>query len=154
VKAASRDRGRGAITTAEDYAMTLTVRWPALLIGVLVAAPAAAGETASFITGTYAMEGRCAAWAAIEAGGPRNVETVPETLTADGFSSWEGGCSFVSVKEVEESRRWVATMECGEEVEEWTEEDTFNLDPASGRISVTVEGKTSVYERCDVAKGN
>lgn len=100
------------------------------------------------------MDGGCAKLKAIAAGGPKNVETTPETLTADGFESWEGGCSFVWIKEKQQGRRWVAEMACAEEAEESVEIDTFDLDPASGTIKVTNEGKTSAYVRCDEGKGN
>lgn len=131
--------------------------WGLAVALLSVVSGAAAAETAvrgSFIKGIYAMEGRCTAWAAIEAGGDRTVETVPETLTEDGFSAWEGGCSFISVKEKTKGRRWVAKMACGDGNEEYEETDTFDLDPVTGNITVTVEGNSSVFVRCDAAKGN
>lgn len=125
-----------------------------LLLVVLAAFPAFAGDRASFIAGTYVMEGRCDKWRALEAGGPRNLETVPEMLTATGFASWEGGCSFESITEEKPGERWSARMACAEEAEEWSENDVFELDPRTGRLSVSVDGKTSVFVRCDEAKGN
>ena len=132
----------------------LTVRLSLAAVTAVLAVPAWAEEKAAFIKGTYAMEGRCAAWAAIEKGGDKNVETVPETLTAEGFSMWEGGCSFVSIKETVKDRQWVAKMDCAEAADESEETDTFDLDPATGNITVTVEGNKSVFVRCDAAKGN
>lgn len=120
-----------------------------LLLLLAFAGPSLAGEKAGFIDGTYVMNGRCEAWRAIRDGGPMNVETVPETLTADGFRTWEGGCSFSSIKEIEPGRRWLARMSCTEAAEEWVEEDTFELDATTGKITVTVEGKASQFERCD-----
>lgn len=138
--------------------------WMAVLLAAVLAAPATAGDEpaekekeglkATFIKGTYAMQGRCEAWAAIEAGGDKNVETVPETLTEDGFSAWEGGCGFASIAEKVKGRRWVAEMACGDEAEEYKETDTFDLDPTTGHITVTVDGNKSVFVRCDAAKGN
>ena len=55
----------------------------------------------------------------------------------DRFSAWEGGCSFISIKEKVKGRRWVAKMACGDEAEEYEETDTFDLDPATGHITVT-----------------
>lgn len=131
-----------------------TMRLPVSALALLVACPALAEETAAFVKGTYAMEGRCAAWEVIENGGDRNAGTVPETLTSKGFDMWEGGCSFVSIKETVKGRQWVAKMACAEAADESEEVDTFDLDPATGNITVAVEGKTSVFVRCDAAKGN
>ena len=132
-----------------------------LLLPVLMAAlwvspgPAAmAGETASFIAGTYVMEGRCEKLAALAAGGPRNVETVPETLTAKGFDNWEGGCAFTSIQEKEKGRVWTAKLSCGQSADEWEETDTFELDPKDGSLKVTVDDATTRFVRCDEKKGN
>lgn len=125
----------------------------ALLVFAAIASSAAANERAPFINGTYVMEGRCEKLKAIEAGGPKNIETMPEILTADGFETWEGGCSFISIKETQKGRRWVAKMACAEAADEGTEIDTFDLDPESGKIKVTVEGKTNEYVRCSEGKG-
>lgn len=115
---------------------------------------AAEGPRAAFIDGVYAMEGRCAVWAALEAGGQRNIDTVPETLTADGFKSWEGGCIFESLTEKEKGRLYEGRMHCSEGLDEWTETDTFAVDAAARSITVTVEGKSSRFVKCDSKKGN
>ena len=117
--------------------------------------PAAAeAVTANFISGTYAMEGRCEKLAKIKAGGDQNVETVPETLTSDGFNSWEGGCSFLSLEEKTKGRVWIAKMACVQEAEEFDETDTFELNPEDHSIKVTVDGDVSKYIRCDDEKRN
>ena len=119
------------------------------------AVPAVAGnKTAAFITGTYVMEGRCGMLAKIEAGGPKNVETTPETLTSKGFETWEGGCTFLSIKQKTKGRVWVARMACAEEAEESVETDRFELDPKDQSITVTVDGEVTKYIHCDAAKGN
>ena len=71
-------------------------------LAVALALPALPGgalakDRAIFIEGTYASKEGCQKLAAIEAGTPRNVETVPEVLTADGFKGWEGACEFTKV---------------------------------------------------------
>ena len=135
--------------------MMNVIRVPAALsvMALLTVLPAAADELkADFITGTYVMEGRCGMLAKIEAGGDKNVETVPETLTSDGFNTWEGGCSFTSIKEQTKGRVWVAKMACAEEAEENEETDTFELNPADNSINVTVDGKVSRFVRCDADK--
>ena len=116
------------------------------------------GLKASFISGTYVMEGRCEKLKALEAGGPKNVATVPEMLTAEGFRSWEGSCDFLSIAEIEPGKKWRAEMDCVDGGEEWKETDTFTLDPATGAITVVVEDETagdetSVFIRCDGGKG-
>ncbi|MDX2307269.1 MAG: hypothetical protein NW216_03420 [Hyphomicrobium sp.] len=116
-----------------------------------------AAETADFISGTYVIEGRCPALAALQAGGDRNVSTVPETLTRDGFQSWEGGCTFDDVNEISPGRLWRARMDCHEGPEEWEETDTFSFDPEQGTITVVVddravEGERTTYVRCDSGK--
>lgn len=104
--------------------------------------------------GTYAMKnGGCEKLTKIADGGPRNVETTPETLTVDGFSSWETGCGFTSIKEVEKGRKWVAKMSCNDEAgDESPETDTFEKQP-DGSFKVTNEDKTTIWVRCDAAKG-
>jgi hypothetical protein len=121
----------------------------ALAAAVFTAAPACAeGQRASFIDGVYAMEGRCEKVAALAAGGPKNVETVPETLTSEGFRSWEGGCDFILITEKEKGRVYEAQMSCIEGPEEWTETDTFTIDSATGAITVSVEGDEHRFVKC------
>ena len=117
-----------------------------LLLGVPSMAEPVEVE-APFIQGTYASGEGCKKLDAIANGGPKNVGTVPETLTRKGFETWEGGCSFTSIKETVTGKTWVAGMACMESADESTETDTFEL-LADGRIQVTVEGKTTIFERC------
>jgi len=122
----------------------------ALLVGALITSVGAAaeGRRADFITGIYALEGRCEKVAALAAGGPKTVQTVPETLTSEGFRSWEGGCDFVSIAEKEKGRVYEAQMTCVEGAEEWTETDTFTLDAAAGAITVSVDGDEHRFVKC------
>lgn len=118
------------------------------------AAPATAGgTTGDFIAGTYVIEGRCDKLAALKAGGPRNVTTVPETLTSEGFESWEGGCEFTSIKEKVKGRVYEAEMSCTDAAEEWTETDTFTVE-ADKSITVTVDQKSTRFVTCGHDKGN
>jgi hypothetical protein len=114
----------------------------------------AGGQRATFIDGIYAMEGRCESLVALDAGGPRTVETVPETLTAEGFKTWEGGCDFAGIEEEVEGRVFVATMTCTDGADEWKETDTFTVDPADRSITVAVDGESSRYVYCGSGKGN
>lgn len=103
--------------------------------------------------GTYATAEGCKKLAAIAAGGDENVGTVPETLTEDGFDSWEGSCAFVSVSEVEAGKTWKAQMQCVEGAEEVEETDLFER-LSDGTLKVTQDDHVTVLQRCDAAKGN
>ena len=98
--------------------------------------------------GTYATAEGCAKHATLKAGTERGLNTVPETLTENGFESWEGACSFKSIQETTPGKIWQAEMRCGEGAEEDVPEtDTFErLD--DGKIKLTVEGTETVLERC------
>lgn len=103
--------------------------------------------------GTYATAEGCKKLAAIAAGGDENVGTVPETLTEDGFDSWEGSCAFVSVSEVAAGKKWKAQMQCVEGAEEVEETDLFER-LSDGTLKVTQDDHVTVLQRCDTAKGN
>lgn len=126
----------------------------AILFAGSSALAAVAGERASFITGTFVIADGCAKLAKIAAGGDRNVETVPETLDADGFHGWEGGCTFKSIVEKEAGRIWEAQLMCTDAAEEWEETDTLTLDDTAGKITVVVDDKQTEFTRCDAAKGS
>ncbi len=85
-----------------------------LAVSGMLAAPLAAKERGTFIDGTFATEKGCKKLEAIAGGKPRNVETVPEVLTADGFVGWEGSCEFTKVFEHEPGQVWVGLMYCVE----------------------------------------
>jgi hypothetical protein len=127
----------------------------AILLAVTCAASPANSEgvRADFIVGTFAKPGLCEKVAAIEAGGPKNVSTVTETLTAEGFRTWEGGCDFVTVTEAEKGKVYEASMRCSEGAQEWTETDKFILDPSGNAITVWVEGEKHEFVKCVSEKG-
>jgi len=125
------------------------------LAGLLVcSAPASAEVKGDFVgPGVYALPGRCDKVEALAKGGPKNVETVPETLTANGFEGWEGACTFRSITEIEPGKKWKASKDCHEGAEEGPESDIFErLD--DGSLKVTVMGNESIFVRCDKDKGN
>lgn len=113
-----------------------------------------AAEKAAFVEGVWATEEGCAKLAALGTGTARSVETVPETLTADGYQTWEGGCTFTSIEETEKGRAWTVKTSCFESADEWTDTETFELDAASRRLRVTVEGEVTEFVRCETRKGN
>ncbi len=129
----------------------------AILSGILALPRFAAAENnvrADFIAGVFAKEGLCKKVEAIEAGGPKNIDTVTETLTAEGFRSWEGNCNFETITEKEKGRSYEAKMKCIEGPEEWTETNTFDLDPSGNAITVWIEGEKHQYVKCGSGKGN
>jgi hypothetical protein len=135
------------------------IKTGSLIVGLAVAAltaraASAAGTAAGFIDGVYAREGQCEKWAAVEAGGPRNIETVTETLSAEGFRSWEGNCDFETITEKEKGKVYEAKMQCIEGPEEWTESNTFILQPSGGAITVWIEGEKHEFVKCGSGKGN
>ncbi len=125
----------------------------AILAAALPGWAAAEELRADFIAGTYALEDRCAMVTALEAGGPRNVETVPETLTAAGFESWEGGCTFEKIIQTERGRLYLTTMRCHEGPEEWSETNTFTVETDGSVIQVETDGETMRFVRCGREKG-
>lgn len=138
-----------------------------LLAATLIAASAlpiaAEPVKGNFIgPGTYAWrDGGCAKLDAIAKGGPKNIETTPETLDADGLHHWETGCSFKSIKEVAKGRKWVARMVChNEDGKESPETNTFvkqrdgSIEMIDGDGKVVNDGtETVVFVRCDAGKG-
>lgn len=128
---------------------------PVVLAGLLgLSSPASAEVKGDFVgPGVYALPGRCDKVEALAKGGPKNVETVPETLTVNGFEGWEGACTFRSITEIETGKKWKASMDCHEGAEEGPESDIFErLD--DGSLKVTVMGNESIFVRCDKDKGN
>ena len=116
----------------------------------LAIAVAQARTVGGFIDGTYATKEGCAKLAKLAAGKPRNVETVPETLTKDGFQSWEGSCEFTQVLEHEPGKVYIGIMYCVDAGSFYPETDLF-IRESDGTISVAVQGNDSeptVLQRC------
>lgn len=132
-----------------------------LLCAVLAASslalsyPATAGERAAFLAGQYATAEQCAKLRKIEAGAPRNVETAPELLDADGFHGWEHGCSFTKVFEHDPGKSWAAMMICSEGASITPELYAFFKEGEADRFEVsgTKDDQPEIYERCDAGKG-
>lgn len=122
----------------------------AVLLAALSAPALAEPVKGTFVgPGTYATKEGCEKVKALAAGAERSLDTVPETLTENGFESWEGGCTFQSVVEKEPGKIWEAKMLCGEGAEEdITQSDLFERLP-DGNLKVTVEDEVTILERCD-----
>lgn len=119
------------------------------IVSVLAASPVSAEvKRADFIQGTFAKPGLCDKVAAVAAGGPKNLDTVTETLTPDGFRSWEGNCDFETITEKEKGRSYEAKMSCIEGAAQWTETNTFDIDPSGQTMTVWIEGEKHEYVKC------
>ncbi len=123
-----------------------------LMLAALASSPSAAEVKAPFVDGVWATEEGCRKLADLAAGTPRSVDTVPETLTADGYQTWEGGCTFASIEETEKGRAWTVKTSCADGPEEWSDTERLELDDANGRLKVTVDGKTTEFVRCEAEK--
>jgi hypothetical protein len=122
-----------------------------ILAVLLLAAPAAQAKvTADFIEGTYAADDGCDKWRAVEAGGPKTIDTVPEVLTKDGFKSWEGGCEFTQVLEHAPGKIYLGIMYCSEGQTFVPDMTVFiRNDDGSLDVAGTGEEAPTNYRRCD-----
>lgn len=112
------------------------------------AVPAMAGAKATFLgDGTYATAEGCAKLKALAAGTPRNLNTVPETLTASGYQGWEHSCSFTSIKPIRKDKTWRVGTQCMEGPQRWQAVEAFERQ-ADGSIKITSEKTTTTFVRC------
>ena len=130
---------------------------PKLLVSTLamlaISASVHAEVKGTFIgPGTYATKEGCDKLAKIAAGENKNVGTVPETLTVDGFIGWEGACTFRSITEKQPGKVWTAKMDCFEGATEGPESDIFERMP-DGTLKVTIMDSSTMMQRCDTDKG-
>lgn len=128
------------------------MRWLVTLL-VLLPAGVSAKEKASFIEGTFATDEGCKKLAAIDAGAPRTVESVPEVLVAEGFKSWEGACEFTKVFEHDPGRVWLGFMVCSEGAI-ITPQSVVIIKGEDDSLAVAADGEDEpeVYHRCDAGK--
>lgn len=111
-------------------------------------------KTADFIQGVYARDGRCEKVQAVEAGAPKNADTVTDTLSSAGFQAWAGNCAFEDITEKEKGRSYQARVKCTEGSKTWVEMTDFLLDPSGNSITVWTDGEKSQYVKCGSGKGN
>lgn len=139
-----------------------------IVASAVLAWTALAGRTGDFIgPGTYATAEDCLKVAALAHGTPRNVDTVPETLTKVGFVGWEGSCTFREVtpldqgptqttetqtSKVQTTKTWKAMMDCQEGASEGSQSNVFERLP-DGALKVTVMGNDTIFVRCDKDEG-
>ena len=126
-----------------------------MIVAVLVAATpttALAGAKARFLgEDTYSTVEGCAKLKALASGAPRNLNTVPETLTASGYQGWEHNCYFTSIKPIRKDKTWRVGTQCMEGPERWQAVEAFERQP-DGSFKITSSNKTTSFVRCAVGK--
>jgi hypothetical protein len=126
----------------------------AIAIVLTSGVPAVAADVeASFLgASVYTTPADCPLYKRLAAGGPRNLSTVPETLTAKGYKSWEGGCRFTNVVERYKDRIWTVSMVCGEgAIESQQRTEVWRRQP-DGSLTVTRDKTASSLMACATEK--
>ena len=126
-----------------------------ILVALILPGAASAKEKATFLSGQYATEADCAKLRKIEAGEPKNVETAPELLTADGFQGWEGGCEFTKTYEHNPGKSWVGLMVCSEGQTIAPATFVFLKSEEDDSFEVASQGQDEpeLFIRCDAKEG-
>jgi hypothetical protein len=102
--------------------------------------------------GTYSPTTGCKKLEDIQNGkAAPNISTYPLTLTREGTGSWEGSCTFSSIRDVKPNV-FEGEMQCSEGAEEYPQTVTFTRIDAD-RIEVRSGTEALVYERCKGLKG-
>jgi hypothetical protein len=132
---------------------------PILIAAALALSTAAAAkDRATFLTGQYATAAQCEKLRKVEAGGPKNVGTVPELLDADGFHNWESSCEFTKIFEHEPGKQWLALMICSEGPSVTPETYVFSKNDGENSFDVSDSDDEApdTFTRCDAEakKGN
>jgi hypothetical protein len=132
------------------------MRVPALLTvsSLFCATPAGAADIqATFLGQTvYTTAASCPAYKKLVAGGPRSLNTVPETLSASGYASWEGGCRFTNIDERYKGRIWTVSMRCDEGAIENVARSEVWRRQADGSLTVTLDKTSTTLIACAVEK--
>ncbi len=122
-------------------------------VAALAPISALADVDAGFLgTTVYTTAADCPLYRAIAAGGPRNLNTVPETLSAKGYRSWEGGCRFTNIVERYKGRLWTVSMRCSEGATENLPRTEVWRKAADGSLTVTADKKPTVLIACTIEK--
>lgn len=119
-------------------------------IGALVAgATGSQAAEASFLgSNVYATPAGCAKLAKLAAGAPRNLNSVPETLTAKGYETWEGGCTIDKITTTAAGKSWRVAVSCSEGADEGIKSTETWTRAADGSILVNAQGKKTRFVVC------
>ena len=131
------------------------MRFILIALAMVAASAASAKERATFLAGQYATAEQCKKLRLVEAGGPKNVGTVPELLDADGFKGWEHGCQFTKIFEHQPGQSWLALMICSEGMSVTPATYVFVKDGDADAFEVHEaddEDGPEIYTRCDAKK--
>jgi hypothetical protein len=115
----------------------------AFTLAVMPTAVAADIEAAFLGQSVYTTAADCPTYKTLAAGGLRSPAAAPTTLTAKGYTSFQGACTFSNVDERYKDRIWTVTLVCsidgaGDSVRR---SEVWRRQP-DGSLSITV-GKTS-----------
>lgn len=95
--------------------MRVARRLVALFACLQAGATASAAVEAPFIDGAYTMSAQaCTKLQDLAKGTPRNVSSVPWSVSARGFDHGEGGCAFLHVTERKKGKEWAISARCVE----------------------------------------
>jgi hypothetical protein len=118
-----------------------------------LAIPSAHAVEAAFLgTTTYATPAGCAKVARLAAGIPRNLNSVPETLTAKGYMSWEGGCTIEKITPKVAGKSWSIVISCSEGAEESVKSTETWTSGDDGSILINAQGKKTRFVACAASK--
>lgn len=127
-----------------------------LLLATFFAAGFTAGAIAADVeakflgAATYSSAKGCSQLKALASGTPRNLNTVPETLTAKGYLGWEGGCAIERIAEQVKGKRWTVSLRCSEgAVENQRHQETWEKAP-DGAILISFKKNRERYVACPV----
>lgn len=99
---------------------------------------------------TYSSAKGCSQLKALASGTPRNLNTVPETLTAKGYLGWEGGCAIERIQEQVKAKRWTVSLRCSEgAVENQRHQEIWERAP-DGALLISFKKKRERYVACPV----
>lgn len=98
---------------------------------------------------TYSTARGCQMLKALAAGATRNLNTVPQTLDATGYHSWEGGCEIERIAEQVKGKRWLVALHCHEGAASRRQHETWERAP-DGALLVTLDKKKYRYTQCPV----
>lgn len=117
---------------------------------LVLVAPALAASAEFLGSSTFVTADGCNKLKALAAGGDRNISTVPETLTSQGYQGWEHGCGFKSVSEMEAGKSWKIVLSCEESENEWEEAQVMTkTGEATFEVKAEGESEATVYTVCD-----
>ena len=118
--------------------------------GISTAASAADVEAKFLGTATYSSAKGCNKLKALAAGAPRNINNVPEVLTAKGYLGWEGGCAIERIQEQVKAKRWLVSLRCDEgAVTDQRHQETWEKAP-DGAILISFKKKRERFVACPV----